>query len=126
MLKKNIYTITVSLIILYLSLTPPQTFVKSGFFDIPHLDKFVHFGLYFVLMAVIILEHRRSLTNTRLLLLVALIPFFFGIAIELMQSEFTKNRKGELLDMIADTAGVVSALLLWLFIKPYHFKEEIK
>jgi len=126
MLKNNIYTITVSLIILYLSLATPQTFVKSGFFEIPHLDKFVHFGLYFILMATLILEHRRSLTDTRKLLLVALIPFFFGIIVEFMQSEFTRNRKGEILDMIADTAGVSAALFLWLFFRPYHFIKDTK
>jgi VanZ family protein len=126
MLKNNIYTITVSLIILYLSMATPQTFVRSGFFEIPHLDKFVHFGLYFVLMGTMILEHRRLLTDTRKLLLIALIPFFFGIIVEFMQSEFTQNRKGEVLDMIADAGGVSSAIFLWLFFRPYHFRNEIK
>ncbi|HBE40379.1 MAG TPA: hypothetical protein DDW27_04110 [Bacteroidales bacterium] len=126
MLKNNIYTITVSLVILYLSLATPQTLVKSGFFDIPHLDKLVHFGLYFLLMGTMILEHRHSLTDTRKLLLIALIPFFFGIIIEFMQSQFTKNRKGEVLDMIADTGGIVAAIFLWLFFRPYHSKNETK
>lgn len=126
MLKNNIYTITVSLIILYLSLATPQTFVRSGFFDIPHLDKFVHFGLYFLLMATMILEHRRSLTDTRRLLLMALIPFFFGIVIEFIQSEFTKNRTGEFLDMIADAGGVAVAMFLWMFFRPYHLKTETR
>lgn len=125
-LKNNIYTITVSLIILYLSMATPSTLVRSGFFDIPHLDKFVHFGLYFLLMGTMILEHRRSLTDTRKLLLMALIPFFFGIIVEFMQSEFTRNRKGEVLDMIADTGGIFSALFLWLFFKPYHFLNKSK
>ena len=125
-LKNNIYTITVSLIILYLSMATPQTFVRSGFFEIPHLDKFVHFGLYFVLMGTMILEHRRLLTDTRKLLLIALIPFFFGIIVEFMQSEFTQNRKGEVLDMIADSGGLTAALFLWLFFRPYHFTKETK
>jgi VanZ family protein len=126
MLKNNIYTITVSLVILYLSLATPPTVVKSGFFDIPHLDKFVHFGLYFVLMSVLIIEHRHSITDTRKLLLIALIPFVFGIIVEFMQSEFTKNRKGEVLDMIADSAGVTLSLFLWIFFRPYYHKEGIK
>lgn len=126
MLKNNIYTITVSLIILYLSLATPQTVVKSGFFDIPHLDKLVHFGLYFLLMATMILEHRHSLTDTRKILLIALIPFFFGIMVEFVQSEFTKNRKGEVLDMIADTLGIMAAIFLWLFFRPYHAGSKTK
>jgi len=126
MLKNNIYTITVSLIILYLSLATPQTVIKSGFFDIPHLDKLVHFGLYFFLMATMIIEHRHSLTDTRKLLLISLIPFCFGVIVEFVQSEFTKNRKGEVLDMIADTLGIVAAIFLWIFFRPYQAGNEIK
>jgi len=59
-------------------------------------------------------------------MLMALIPFFFGIIVEFMQSEFTKNRKGEFLDMISDTGGVFSAMFLWLFLRPYHFLKKSK
>jgi VanZ family protein len=126
MIRKNIFSISVSLIILYLSLSTPQTFVKIGFFNIPYLDKFVHFGLYFVLMAVIIIEHRNFFTNTRILILVALIPFFLGIIVELLQTGLTNYRRGEVLDMFADTAGIITALLIWLFIRPYYNKESLK
>jgi len=54
-----------------------QTFESTGLFDIPYLDKFVHFGLYFLFMGVIILEHRKKFDNTRKLILIALIPIFF-------------------------------------------------
>ncbi|NLA49817.1 MAG: VanZ family protein [Bacteroidales bacterium] len=127
MLKKNIYTVTVSLIILYLSLATPKSIVRTGVFDIPHFDKLAHFGLYFLLMATMILEHRKSLTNTRKLLLISLIPLFFGITIEFIQSLFTKNRMGEILDGIADAAGIAAAVLLWIFFRPYYYlKEKIK
>ena len=126
MIKKNIFSISVSLIILYLSLSTPQTFVKIGFFNIPYLDKFAHFCLYFLLMAVIIIEHRNSCTNSRKLLLIALIPFFLGISVELLQSGITHYRKGEILDMIANSGGITAAIFLWLFIKPYYCKESIR
>jgi VanZ family protein len=126
MIRNNIFSITASLIILYLSLSTPQTFVKIGFFDIPYLDKFAHFALYFFLMGVIIIEHRYSCTNTRKLLLIALIPFFLGISVEFLQSFFTTYRSGEILDMIADSAGIAAAIFLWLFIKPYYCKENFR
>jgi len=126
MIRKNIFSISVSLIILYLSLSTPQTLVKIGFFNIPYFDKLAHFGLYFVLMAVIIIEHRNSCINTRKLLLIALVPFFLGIGIEFMQTALTSNRKKEFLDMIADSAGITAAIFLWLFIKPYYRKESLK
>ncbi len=127
MLKKNIYTVTVSLIILYLSLATPKSIVRTGIFDIPHFDKLAHFGLYFLLMGTMIIEHRKSLTDTRKLMMMSLIPLFFGISIEFIQSLFTRNRTGEILDGIADAAGVAVAVLLWIFFRPYYYlKEKIK
>jgi hypothetical protein len=38
-------------------------------------------------MAVIILEHRNSFTNTRQIIIVALIPAFFGGLMEVMQQD---------------------------------------
>jgi VanZ family protein len=124
LLKKNIYTITVSLIILYLSLATPKSIISTGIFDIPHFDKLAHFGLYFLLMATMILEHRRSLTDTRKLLMMSLIPLFFGVAIEFIQSFFTRDRTGEILDAIADAAGIAAAVLLWIFFRPYYLLKE--
>ncbi len=72
MIKNNIFSILISLVILYLSLANAKTFEEIGFFDVPYLDKFVHFGLYFLFMSVIILEHRNSFSNTRQIIIVAL------------------------------------------------------
>jgi len=117
----------VALVILVLSLSSSQTFGDTSFINIPYIDKFAHFGFYFLFMTVIIIEHRVSLTNTRLLLLYALIPFFFGTVIELMQSGIhIINRSGEILDLVANTSGVVAAIILWIFIKPYHSRESIR
>jgi hypothetical protein len=32
----------------------------------------------------------------------------------------TSDRKGEILDALANAGGITSALFLWLIIKPYH------
>ena len=125
MIKKNIFTIITSLIILYLSLAGSNIFGRGGFINIPYIDKIGHFCLYFILMAVIIIEHKNSFRNTRQLLLIALIPFFFGTLVEIMQMIITSDRRGEILDALANSAGIISATFLWLIIKPYH-REEIK
>jgi VanZ family protein len=124
MLKKNIFTIITAIVILYLSLAGSQTFGRSAFINIPYIDKIGHFCLYFILMIVIILEHRNSFKNTRQLLLIALIPLCFGILMEFLQMAITSDRKGEILDAASNSAGIAIALFLWLIIKPYH-KEEI-
>ena len=60
MLKKNKFSILTALIIMYLSLTSSHTFDKLPEFHIPNFDKIVHFGMYFGLMMMIIIENRKS------------------------------------------------------------------
>jgi VanZ family protein len=122
MIKNNIFSILVSLVILYLSLANAKTFEEIGFFDVPYLDKFVHFGLYFMFMSVIILEHRNSFLSTRQIIIVALIPVFFGALMELFQTGFTTTRKADVLDIMFNTAGTATAVCIWLFITPYYKK----
>jgi hypothetical protein len=123
MIRKNIFTITAAAIIAYLSLANAKTFENAGFFDIPYLDKFVHFGLYFFFMAVIIVEHRDYFNNTRKLILIALIPVVFGSLMELMQGGFTTTRKADVIDAMFNSGGVAAALGLWLFFIPYYRKS---
>jgi VanZ family protein len=120
---KHKFTILTGLIILYLSLAGSITFGQGGIINIPYIDKIGHFGLYFILMSVIILEHRNSFQNTRQLILVALIPFFFGNLIEILQMTITTNRKGEILDAVSNTAGITISLFTWMVFNPYYKKD---
>lgn len=122
MIGSNKFSIIISLIILYLSLANAKTFEHAGLFDIPYLDKMVHFGLYFTFMSVIILEHQNFFDNTRKLLLIALVPFFFGSLVELMQAGFTTTRKADVLDIMFNSAGIAVSVFIWLFIRPYYQK----
>jgi VanZ family protein len=119
MIKKNPFSILVALIIMYLSLTSSHTFDKVSFINIPYLDKIVHFGMYFGLMSVIILENRKTIKTLRQLSLIALIPLFYGILMEFLQAALTTTRSGSFYDAVFNLAGIiVSSLLLWLWIKP--------
>jgi VanZ family protein len=121
MIRNNIFSIIVALVILFLSLTSSQTFGRIGFINIPYIDKMAHFAFYFLFMSVIIIEHRNSLVNTRKLILAALVPFCFGSILEILQSGIEIiNRRGEILDLMFNTAGIAAALFLWLFYKPYY------
>lgn len=124
MIQKNKFSILVSLLIIYLSLANASTFEKAGLFDIRYLDKFVHFGLYFLFMGVIILEHRRLFSNTRQIIIVALIPVLFGSMIELAQSGITETRKADILDIMFNTAGTATAVCIWLFYEPYYKRKN--
>jgi VanZ family protein len=123
MLKKNKFTIAVALIILYLSLTSSHTFDKVPAFNIPYFDKFVHFGMYFGLMLMIILENRKSIKSMKILFLTGLIPLSYGIIMEILQSTLTTTRTGSLYDALADYAGILVSTLLIIVIKP--LKKEM-
>jgi VanZ family protein len=125
MLKKNIFSIIVALIIMYLSLTSSDSFEKVSFFNIPFLDKIIHFGMYFGLMLVIIFENRKTLKSIGHLFLIALIPLFYGILMEILQSTLTVSRSGSFYDVIFNSAGILVSLLFWLWIKPLE-KETIR
>jgi len=125
MFKKNIYSIIVASIILYLSLTSSDTFDKLPFLNIPFLDKIVHFGMYFVLMSVILIENRKRNIASRQLFLISLIPFSYGVLMEILQSILTASRSASLYDIVFNFAGILVSVLLWLWIKPFN-KEIIR
>jgi VanZ family protein len=124
MIRKNLYSILVSLLLLYLSLAKSGQFDKIQLANIPYLDKIVHFAMYFILMSVIVLEHRKSLKNSWNLLLLALIPLAYGILMEILQLILTSTRSGDIYDALADAAGVFAAAILWLIFKPSE-KESV-
>jgi len=119
MIKKNTLSILVALIILYLSLASADTFKKVSFISFPNIDKVVHFGMYFGLMSVIIFENRKTIKKNRQLFLTGLIPFFYGILMEISQSVFTVSRFADIYDVIFNTFGILISILLWLWIKSF-------
>jgi VanZ family protein len=119
MIRKNLFSILVALILLFLSLTNAETFKKVQLGSFPNFDKVVHFGMYFVLMSVIIIEHRKSLSNPLNLFLLGLIPLSYGILMEILQLTLTSTRTGDFYDALADAAGVLASALLWLIIKSF-------
>jgi VanZ family protein len=119
MIKKNIFSILVALVILYLSLASSETFEKVRYFNLSFFDKIVHSGMYMGFMSVIIFENRKSINNNLQLFLLALIPFVYGVLMELFQLTITTSRSGSFYDVIANAAGILTSLLLWLWIKPH-------
>ncbi len=123
MIKKYIFSVPVALIILYLSLTNSQTFDKVSFIKIPNIDKLVHFTMYFSLMSVLILENRKTINSAGNLFLIGLVPLFYGILLEILQATLTVSRTGSVFDAMANGAGILVSILLWLWIK--SLKKQI-
>jgi VanZ family protein len=125
MVRKNLFSIIVALLLLYLSLANSGKFEKMSLIAIPYFDKIVHFGMYFVMMTVIIIEHRKNISNLLNLFLLALIPLSYGILMEILQLTLTSTRSGDFYDVLADAGGVLASVLLWLVFKP-SVKEPVR
>jgi VanZ family protein len=125
MLRNNKFSIILALIIAYLSLAGSQSFDDVPLFDIPFLDKIVHFGMYFVFMSVMIFENRKTIKATSHLLLLSLIPVSYGLLMEILQVAITETRSGDMFDFLSNTAGALVSLLIWIWIKP-AIKETVR
>jgi VanZ family protein len=123
MFRKNLFSILVALLIIYLSLANADTFRKVSLHNIPNIDKLVHSGMYFIFMSVIIFENRYKLKSTGNLVLLAIIPFSYSILMEILQSAITVNRTGSFFDIVFNLAGILLSMLVWTLIK--HFKKDL-
>jgi len=119
MLKKNILSILVAFVILFLSLTSSESFGEVNFLNFDKLDKLVHFLMYAGFTSVIIFENRKSIKGNRYLFTLALIPFFYGIIMEILQLTVTASRSGDIYDIFFNSAGILASVILWIIIKPH-------
>jgi len=123
MIKKNIFTIIVALVIMYLSMANAHTFDKVHI-KMAGFDKIVHFAMYFGLMSVMILENSKTLKDLRSLFLLGLLPLAYGIIIEIMQATLTTTRSGSFFDALADAAGILVSILLFTTIKKLRLNNN--
>jgi hypothetical protein len=117
MLRRNILSISMALLILITSLTGAENFSRLSLVSFPGADKLVHMAVYFAFMSVIMFEHRYKLVGIGRLLFLALFPLCFGLIMELLQAWLTESRSGSWLDLLANIAGIALALLLSLALK---------
>jgi len=112
LLEHNIFWLAIiaTLIIAFLSLTAVPKInlglkIKSG-------DKILHVLAYFTLSTVwfLALQKKMGDLNVKLLLILSLI--MYGIILEVLQGGITNYRTGDIFDVVANTVGVLLALLL--------------
>jgi len=82
-----------------------------------NFDKFVHFMMYFSLSTILILEtigsKKNSIKSFLWTSLIAIITtLILGGLIEIIQSDFTSYRSGDILDWYFDIGGAVAACLV--------------
>ncbi len=73
-------------------------------------DKIVHFSFYFIMTSLLLRSIKKKSKYKYLIVIV--LPFFYGIIIEVLQHSFTQSRKGDFYDVLANSAGIFFAVML--------------
>ncbi len=108
-IKLHYKSIFWALLILILSVVRLNTSNSVKEFLIPHSDKLVHIFLYTVFSILLLMENKKSKRNYfRLLFAIS-----YGIVMELFQHYFTLYRSFELLDILANSTGVLFGFFLY-------------
>lgn len=100
--------------IIFVLCAMPSQSIPAPDLSIPHLDKMVHFGMFFIMALLLCneLEYQTRLSLKKIFLISITIVFVYGSGIELLQHYFFK-RTGDILDLLADVVGGVSGCLLY-------------
>jgi len=102
-LRMGLYAIAVG-ILLYMCLAPQERVPGMGLF----WDKWEHVVAWFVLTVVgFVLAPRRQLA-------ISAFAVLLGVGIELLQATLGFGRRGDWLDLVADTLGVLTAVVVAL------------
>lgn len=105
----ELWTVVIAVLCLESSKKLPSIGIKSA-------DKYVHFTFYFIftLLWFLYLIKKDILTKriNQILIKVFVAALLYGIFIEIAQSLFTVSRKGDVLDVLANTTGSIFAVIL--------------
>ncbi len=106
-LKQYFYSFITLLTVLILSLAKTENLNSNNLFNIPHLDKLVHLSIYFGLTTIILIENKKKHK-----LIITLSTVILSGLIELIQQYLTNYRSGDWLDLLSNSIGSFTALLI--------------
>ncbi len=88
--------------------------MKPFLFKIPHFDKLVHFGLFFVFALLLYRPYKQL--KFKYLLWAPLTAFLFGALLESVQRTISATRDTNIYDFMANTAGALVSILFYYFL----------
>ena len=107
-------TTIVLALILYATLTPNPVEIDPEFM-FPHMDKAIHFIMFFFLVWAMAFDAAKITKSTELptlqIRLVVAAAFVVGMLTELLQSIMEAGRTGALDDLVADVIGALVAMI---------------
>ncbi|WP_337069538.1 VanZ family protein [Pontibacter sp. 13R65] len=107
-------------VILITTLLPNTSAPATSVRELFSFDSFAHIFLFSVLTFLMIVGLRKQYTNTRLrhyaIRYSLLICTLYGIAIELLQEFIIYGRQGDIIDVLSNTIGCLSGIVLFKWI----------
>ena len=101
------------LIICYGLFIPASNLPKKSFMAIPHFDKLVHFGLFFVFCLLLFRPIKKLGKNH--LFIAPFISIVLAAILESAQHIITSSRSSNLYDFFANTSGILVSVLFFHF-----------
>lgn len=101
-------------IITVMCLMPPQNLPGKSLWRIPHFDKMVHFGMYFILAVLMVRPLR--MVQLRIWMTTIITSVVVGGLIEILQFAVTSMRSANWGDFGADVAGAIIGLVSYRFL----------
>ncbi|WP_396155589.1 VanZ family protein [Flavobacterium sp.] len=118
MLKKTLFGLAISwtLLIAFLCLV---TFSKLPSLGVSGVDKYVHATLHFVftLFWGSYISLKQNEIKIPKILRVVMLSILYGIVIEILQETTTTTRNADILDVLANFTGTLSALAVFILLK---------
>ncbi len=123
-LKFFIKPIVWLLIICYGLFVPASNLPKKPFLAIPHFDKLVHFGLFFIFCLLLFVPFKKMKMNH--LIYAPLTSLVLSAVLETGQHIISSSRSSNFYDFLANTAGVLTSVLFFhFFISDTRFEKYV-
>ena len=100
-------------IICYGLFSPPSGLPVKPFLKIPHFDKLVHFGLFFVFCLLLFVPFKKL--NKNHLIIAPVISFIAAAVLEYAQHIITTYRSSNFYDFLANSAGIAASVFFFHF-----------
>ena len=121
--KNSIFlAVLVAILIFFLSIMPADVHGKPPAFYFEGLDKIIHASMYGVLAFLVLRAYlKRYELKIFWLVLLLVLTFSYSILMELLQYYFVEYRTGDILDALANLAGITLAAVLILIMRKIRY-----
>ncbi|MBN2892811.1 MAG: VanZ family protein [Bacteroidales bacterium] len=114
-IKKYKFSFFWTIIVFILCLLPGSNLPKTGF-HIPHFDKIVHFGMFFI-FSILFNYEKKAERNSNSLVIILILSLLIALSTEISQLLFTTTRQFDLLDLSADLLGSIVGYFSYFILK---------